>query len=149
MAKKSLDVCQCIPSALLKTWDQGCPPSIASNYNFASFNKEHTHRSRSGGLPLPKPLGENSQVCIHALPISNRSRVLWAEIVNRWSDKQGLTLVQCLCWLHLWCLSDTEKVVSHEWGLHQPDKHIRYIRQIYCTLNDLNVFFLWFQLKSL
>lgn len=60
-----------------------------------------------------------------------------------------LTLVQCLGWLHLWCLSDTEKVVSHEWGLHQPDKHTRYIRQIYCTLNDLNVFFLWFQLKSL
>ena len=48
------------------------------------------------------------------------------------------------------------KVLSHEWGLHQPDKHIRikiyiyiyiniykYTRQIYCTLNDLNVFFLY------
>lgn len=78
----------CLPSAFLRIRDQRYPvncKSIAFNHNFASLNKEN------GGLPLPKePLGENKSVHT-CTAISNRSRVLWDEIVNRWPDTQGLS----------------------------------------------------------
>lgn len=103
------------------------PQSIASNDNFASFNKENTHRSKTGGLPRPNPPEENKVVCIHALPSQ---------------ADQGF------CGMRLWTVGPILKVSlgsmfglitfvmfewygTHEWGLHQPDKHIQIKIYIY------------------
>lgn len=65
MAKRSMDVCQCLPSAFLKTWDQGCPHSIASKYIILHPSIQKTHTTQKPEDFLGPNLGEIPPKCAY------------------------------------------------------------------------------------